>query len=89
MRVKGLKWTQLKTTWSVKGKKKTVEELADRLKFIIEVEEEKKLDVPLEPEVELPQLKDSTVLGTKTREAKEFEEQCQQQEENVIVGRRK
>ncbi len=81
MRVDGLGLKQFKITYSHKGKKRSVKELADHLKMIIA--EEAKMKLPSGPKVELPQKRNDPDLGTKTSEATELEEKYEQQTKTV------
>jgi hypothetical protein len=61
IRVKGCGWDWAKTPWSQDGKKKSVFELAKHLQYIIGYE--KKLEVPAEPPLNLPQRPTLATLG--------------------------
>ena len=52
MHVIGLGWKQFAITWSHKGAKQSVDELATHLKMIIR--EEKRLTTPKDPALEMP-----------------------------------
>jgi hypothetical protein len=64
IRVKGCGWEWAKHQWSKNGRKYTVKELADHLRFIIQ--KEKRYDIPLEPPFDIPQRVSLPVLGTQT-----------------------
>ena len=58
----GSEW--VKHQWSKNGRKYTVKELADHLRFIIE--KEKTCKIPSEPPFNIPQRMNLPVLGTQT-----------------------
>lgn len=67
MRTKGLGFDKdcepdFHIAWSCQGEKKTINELAQHLKWCIV--EEKKWEIPPEPKVELPQKPNMAMLGT-------------------------
>jgi hypothetical protein len=59
-------WKQLAITWSHKGVKRSVEELATHLKLIIR--EENKLTRPTDPALEMPKRAERPILGTATQQ---------------------
>ena len=70
MRVIGLGWKQFAITWSYKGAKRSVSELAAHLKMIIR--EEKKLMPPKDPAfLVMPKRIELPILGTATRQLME------------------
>lgn len=71
MRVIGLGWKQFAITWSYKGAKRSVSELAAHLKMIIR--EEKKLTPPKDPALVMPKRIELPTLGTATRQLMESE----------------
>jgi len=72
MRVIGLGWKQFAITWSYKGTKRSVSELAAHLKMIIR--EEKKLTPRKDPALVMPKRMElPTLVGTVTRQLMESE----------------
>ncbi len=69
IRVVGLGWKQFAITWSYKGAKGSVEELATHLRMI--VREEKKLTPPKDPALEMPKRLELPILGTATQQLME------------------
>jgi hypothetical protein len=69
MRVIGLGWKQFTITWSHRGAKQLVEELAAHLRMIIR--EEKKLTPPKDPALEMPKRLEPPILGTATQQLME------------------
>ncbi len=65
MHVIGLGWKQFTITWSHRGAKQSVEELAAHLRMIIR--EGKKLMPPKDPAVEMPKRLELPILGTATQ----------------------
>ena len=72
MRVIGLGWKQFGITWSYKGAKRSVNELAAHLKMILR--EEKKLTPPKDPALIMPKRLELPTLGTATKQLMESEE---------------
>jgi hypothetical protein len=72
MRVIGLGWKQFGITWSYKGEKQLVNELAAHLKMILR--EEKKLTPPKDPALIMPKRLELPTLGTATKQLMESEE---------------
>jgi hypothetical protein len=72
MRVIGLGWKQFAITWTYKGAKRSVNELAAHLKMIIW--EEKKLTPPKDPAVVMPQRLELPTMGTATKQLMESED---------------
>jgi len=66
MRVLGLGWKQFSITWSQKGVRRSVDELAMHLKMIIR--EERKLTPPTDPALEMPKRAVLPILGTATQQ---------------------
>ena len=66
MRVIGLGWKQFAITWSHKGAKRSVDELATHLKMIIR--EEKRLTPPKDPALEMPKRLELPILGTASQQ---------------------
>ena len=66
MRVIGLGWKQFAITWSHKGAKRSVDELATHLKMIIR--EEKRLTPPKDPALEMPKCLELPILGTTSQQ---------------------
>ena len=66
MRVIGLGWKQFAITWSSKGAKRSVDELATHLKMIIR--EEKRLTPPKDPALKMPKRPELPILGTASRQ---------------------
>ena len=71
IRVKGFSWDWCKHPWSKDGRKYTIKELADHLRWIIK--EEKKHSIPDEPLPNVPQQISLPVLGTQTEEVVELD----------------
>ena len=71
MRVIGLGWKQFTITWSSKGAKRPVSELAAHLRMIIR--EEKKLTPPKDPALVMPKRCKLPTLGTATKQLMESE----------------
>ena len=71
IRVKGFSWDWCKHPWSKDGRKYTIKELADHLRWIIT--EEKKHSIPDEPSLNVPQRINLPVLGTPTEEVLELD----------------
>jgi hypothetical protein len=69
MHVIGLGWKQFTITWSHRGAKQSVEELATHLRMIIR--EEKKLTPPKDPAVEMLKHLELPILGTATQQRME------------------
>ena len=72
IRVVGFNWTQFAITWSKKGRKRPIKELADRLRVIVAAE--KNMTIPKEPEIQLPQRPEMAVLGTMTKQREDCDE---------------
>ena len=72
MRVLGLGWKQFAITWSQKGVRRSVDELAMHLKMIIR--EERKLTPPTDPALEMPKRAVLPILGTATKQLLESED---------------
>ena len=66
MRVLGLGWKQFAITWSQKGVRRSVDELAMHLKMIIR--EQRKLTPPTDPALEMPKRAELPILGTATKQ---------------------
>ena len=66
MRVIGLGWKQFTITWSHRGAKQLVDELATHLKMIIR--EEKRLTPPKDPALEMPKRPQLPILGTASQQ---------------------
>jgi hypothetical protein len=64
IRVKGMSWEWCRHAWSKDGKKYSVKELAQHLRWIIK--EEKKYDVPSGPSINVPTRTHLQTLGTQT-----------------------
>jgi hypothetical protein len=64
-----LDWKQFTITWSHRGEKRLVEELAAHLRMIIR--EEKKLTPPKDPGLEMPKHLELPILGTATQQLME------------------
>ena len=64
IRVKGLSWEWCHHAWSKDGKKYSVKELAQHLRWIIK--EEKEHDVPPGPSINVPMRTNLPILGTQT-----------------------
>ncbi len=64
IRVKGLSWEWCHHAWSKDGKKYSVQELAQHLRWIIK--EEKKYDIPTGPSINVPIRTHLPILGTQT-----------------------
>ena len=62
----GLGWKQFAITWSSKGAKLSVDELATHLKMIIR--EEKRLTLPKDPALEMPKHPELPILGTASQQ---------------------
>ena len=71
IRVKGFSWDWCKHPWSKDGRKYTIKELADHLRWIIK--EEKKHSIPDEPLPNVPQQISLPVLGTQTEDILELD----------------
>ena len=71
IRVKGFSWDWCKHPWSKDGRKYTIKELADHLRWIIT--EEKKHSISDEPSLNVPQRINLPVLGTQTEEVLELD----------------
>jgi len=72
IRVKGFSWDWCKHPWSKDGRKYTIKELADHIRWIIT--EEKKQSIPDEPSPNVvPQRINLPVLGTQTEEVLELD----------------
>ncbi len=65
----GLGWKQFAITWSHKGAKQSVQDLAAHLKMIIK--EEKKLTPPKDLAMEMPKHLEVPILGTTTQQLME------------------
>ena len=72
--VKGFGWDEYKHAWSKNGRKYTVKELAAHLKFIIKDVKTKRLEIPKEPKVEIPQRVSTAILGTMNNATKSLDE---------------
>jgi hypothetical protein len=79
MQVVGLGWKQFAITWSYKGAKQSVEELATCLRMIIR--EEKKLTPPKDPALERPKCLELSILGTATQQLMESDATARVDEE--------
>ncbi len=66
MHVIGLGWKQFAITWSHRGAKRSVNDLAAHLRMI--VREEKKLTPPEDPSLEMPERLELPILGTATQQ---------------------
>ena len=66
MQVLGLGWKKFSITWSQKGVRRSVDELALHLKMIIR--EERKLMPPTDPALEMPKRAVLPILGTATQQ---------------------
>ena len=66
MQVIDLGWKQFAITWSHKGAKRSVDELATHLKMIIR--EEKRLTPPKDPALEMPKRPELPILGTASQQ---------------------
>jgi hypothetical protein len=64
VRVKGMSWEWCRHAWSKDGKKYSVKELAQHLRWIIK--EEKKYDIPPGPSINVPTRTHLPTLGTQT-----------------------
>ena len=64
IRVKGMSWEWCRHAWSKDGKKYSVKELVQHLRWIIK--EEKKYDVPPGPSINVPTRTHLPTLGTQT-----------------------
>ena len=64
IRVKGMNWEWCRHAWSKDGKKYSVKELAQHLRWIIK--EEKKYDIPPGPSINVPTRTHLPTLGTQT-----------------------
>ena len=64
IRVKGMSWEWCRHAWSKDGKKYSVKELAQHLRWIIK--EEKKYDIPPGPSINVPTRTHLPTLGTQT-----------------------
>ena len=71
IRLKEFSWDWCKHPWSKDGRKYTIKELADHLRWIIT--EEKKHSIPDEPSLNVPQQINLPVLGTQTEEVLELD----------------
>ncbi len=72
-------WKQFAITWSYKGAKRLVEELAIHLRMIIR--EEKKLMPPKDPALEMPKHLELPILGTATQQLMESDATARVDEE--------
>ena len=66
IRWKGFNWDWCQHAWSKDGRKYTVKELANHLRWIIKEEKRRKLTRPGEPEPDVPKRKKNSSLGTIT-----------------------
>ena len=81
MRVKGLGWLQFDHAWSKGGRKYSVFELAKHLQKIIR--EEKKIAVPNEPPLIVPQRVALSVLGTQSSQVESLDAKYLSDEANI------
>lgn len=72
IRVIGFNWSQFQHPWSKNGIAYSPNELACHLKVILKAE--RKLEIPMEPPIELPQRKQLPALGELTADAKALDE---------------
>ncbi len=79
MQVVGLGWKQFAITWSTKGAKQSVEELATHLRMIIR--EEKKLTPTKDSVLEMPKRLELPILGTATQQLMESDATARVDEE--------
>ena len=82
MRVKGCGWKQFHITQTVKGDKRSVAELKAHVKWMIQ--EEMKLQVPVDPTVNLPQPRNDKALGDLTEEAKEIDAEFEKKSADIV-----
>ena len=80
-RVKGLGWVQFDHAWSKGGRKYSVFELAKHLQKIIR--EEKKIAVPNEPPLIVPQRVALSVLGTQSSQVESLDAKYLSDEANI------
>jgi hypothetical protein len=64
IRVKGFGWDWCKHAWSKNGRRYSIKELADHLKWIIKEERKRHVVIPSEPPLNVPKRIDLPVLGT-------------------------
>ena len=66
IRVKGFNWDWCKHAWTKNGRKYTIDELANHLRWIITEEKKKRLEVQTVPEPNVLKRKNMGILGTQT-----------------------
>ena len=64
IRVKGFGWDWCKHAWSKNGRRYSIKELADHLKWIIKEERKRHVVIPSEPPLNVPKRIDVPVWGT-------------------------